>query len=363
MFFMKSSLFCIGISLLILQSSWAQARERYELYNGVRQLGMGGAAVAVVNDETALLINPAGLGKLRDYIFTLVDPEIDVGAKSLSVVNTQVTKPLNPQQTLDLLNEGFLDSHLHQRAQVFPSLVLPNFGLGVLGKYQVDAKVNSETNTFQYDYVNDFALVLGFNFRLFDGRIKLGFNTRFQNRVEVLRDDIASNSTDLSLGTLGSEGMGVGSDLGIILAAPWALLPTVAAVLRDVGDTKYSFKDGLLTSATTLPETTKQTLDVGVALFPIMGKGVRGTFTADYRDVMNVKEEKDSMRRVHVGAELNLSDILFLRAGMNQRYWTAGAEVAFLNYQLQLASYGEDIGVDEAPVEDRRYVVKFSYRF
>jgi hypothetical protein len=38
-------------------------------------------------------------------------------------------------------------------------------------------------------------------------------------------------------------------------------------------------------------------------------------------------------------------------------------ELAMGNYQFQAASYGEDIGVDGSPKEDRRYEVKFAFRF
>ena len=51
--------------MLGAQVSWA--RERRSFYEGVRGRGMGGAQIATVNDETALLVNPAGLGKLRDF--------------------------------------------------------------------------------------------------------------------------------------------------------------------------------------------------------------------------------------------------------------------------------------------------------
>src|SRR5205085_397590 len=70
------------ISLLIAAlfvSANSFAGERYHFYNGVRQMGMGGASVATVNDETALIANPAALGKLRDYFVTVFDPDLDVG--------------------------------------------------------------------------------------------------------------------------------------------------------------------------------------------------------------------------------------------------------------------------------------------
>ena len=43
---------------------------------------------------------------------------------------------------------------------------------------------------------------------------------------------------------------------------------------------------------------------------------------------------------------------------MNQRYWTAGLELAMANYQLQFATYGEEVGTATANLESRRYVAK-----
>ena len=141
------------------------------------------------------------------------------------------------------------------------------------------------------------------------------------------------------------------------------IVPTVAAVWRDAGDTSYNLKEGLFTSSITVPTHTKQTIDVGVAIFPIIGKKSRAVFTLEMRDVMDVAEEEDSMKRLHGGMEFNFADAMFLRAGWNQRYYTAGLEFAMQNYQLQAATYGEEIGTATAYKEDRRYVFKFAFRF
>ena len=80
----------LGVALdRLLLGFQPQARRQARLtIVPLRQLGhhqgpiavgvQGGAGIAVVNDETAMLINPAGLGKLRDYIFTIADPEIEI---------------------------------------------------------------------------------------------------------------------------------------------------------------------------------------------------------------------------------------------------------------------------------------------
>src|SRR4051812_9789976 len=78
------------------------AREVRENYNGIRTLAMGGASIAVVNDETALLINPAGLGKLRDFYGTLFDPESDGSAKMIDMYKVKAfTNPWDFEQVRD----------------------------------------------------------------------------------------------------------------------------------------------------------------------------------------------------------------------------------------------------------------------
>lgn len=341
----------------------AFAGERYEFYNGVRALGMGGASIAVVNDETALLSNPAALGKLRDYFITIADPEVQVASTTESVAGLDLLKMTNPQ---DALSKALKhpDTHLNERAQIFPSIVVPNFGFGFFGKYEINSQLNSTTNKFQYDYTNDYAMVLGFSLRLFDGIIKIGANARVDDRTQALRSDLDPTSTDLTLSSIGAgEGVGVGSDTGILITAPITWLPTLSAVYRDVGRTTYDLRPGIFSSLSARPDSTPSTLDVAAAIFPITGKRARMSWTAEYQDVMNAYKETDPMRRIHAGAEFNFADALFIRGGMNQRYWTGGLELDIVNYQFQAASYGEDIGDSTTHKEDRRYVLKFSFRF
>jgi hypothetical protein len=350
--------------ILISWSLTGGASERYEFYNGVRMLGMGGAGVAVVSDETALFINPAGLGRLRDYYITVVDPEVEVSETAERIAGNDALRMNQPQEALDrcILDP---DTHLKERMQLFPSIVVPNFGFGFFAKYEVNAEVDSDTDLFKYDYTNDYAAIFGFNFRIWDGIIKIGTNARIINRTEVRRDDLPTNSTALSLSGLAGEGIGVGSDAGIMLAAPIAWIPTIGAVYRDVGNTSYSVRDGMFLDTTLTPDHTPASLDVGFAVHPIHGNSFRSTWTVDYRDVMTADEEEagSTTRRLHGGVEFNFGDAFFVRGGMNQGFWTAGLELAIINYQFQAAAYGEDIGTPDAPREDRRYVVKFSLRF
>ncbi len=342
--------------------STASAGERYEFYNGVRSLGMGGATVLVANDETALLHNPAGLGRLRDYFITLFDPEGAVSQETEQIAGLKILDVMDPQDTMELTNKK-PGKHLHIRTQLFPSIVVPNFGFGVLGKYEINAETNEDESAFKYHYTNDYALVFGFNLRLFNGIVKLGANARAVNRTEVRRDDIDPASTGNDLKDLAASGVGIASDTAIVLTAPIAWLPSIGAVYRDVGRTSYTYRNGLLMRTDDDPHSTPPTLDVALSVSPILGKRWRSLWTVELKDVMNSAEEDGYVRRAHAGVEFNYADAIFIRGGWHQHWYTAGLELAIVNYQFQAATYGEDIGTPDEPREDRRYVVKFSFRF
>ena len=340
----------------------AQASERPSFYRGVRELGMGGAAVATVNDETALLENPAALAKLRDNFVTPVDPEAEIGASTYGAAGNDTARLNDPQRALnDALKKP--DRNLHERVQVSPSVVVPGFGLGVFGKYEVNARLNQATNLFEYHSTNDYAASLGAATRLVGGLVKVGANARLVNRAEVARDDLDPTQNNLSLNELQRRGLGLASDVGLHATLPVAWLPSIAAVYRDIGQTAFTREGGIFKRTETAPAAVRQSVDVGLAIAPIWSAHVRTTWSLEYDGVDSAGAERDQMSRVHLGAELNFGDALFLRAGMNQRYWTAGLEMAVGLYQFQVASYGEEIGTLDMPREDRRYAFKFALRF
>lgn len=355
----------IIITIYLGFAASTHAREHFEFYRGIRQMGMGGAAIGVVNDQTALLLNPAGLGRLRDFYLTLADPTAELTMKDEKIAGGFAKLPdmLDPQTALDQSNANRGD-RFHMSGSVFPSIVFPNFGIGFLGRLSEDAQVDTAGTAFAFNYTSDYAIVTGMNFSFLDGIVKVGGNARLINRGEVDRDDLSPTATDLSMNTLLTEGMGLGSDVGLILTAPIVWLPSLSAVVRDVGGTAYTLRKGLLHPNTAnAPNRTPQTLHAAFSVSPIIDNDLRAQITFEMRDVLNVYEDDLAVRRMHGGFELNWADALFLRAGYNEGYWTAGFEIAVFNYQIQGASYGEEVGTSSARQEDRRYMGSFAIRF
>jgi hypothetical protein len=161
--------------------------------------------------------------------------------------------------------------------------------------------------------------------------------------------------------------MGLASDVGIIITIPIVWLPALGATVRDAGTTSYGLRSGMFYTTATRPTPSVQKIDVAYSLSPIISNKIRMSITGQVNDIQTMAEEFDKMKRIHAGLEINFADFFFLRGGMNQRYWTAGVELATERFQLQATSYGEELGVSTATqqnyIEDRRYVGKFSIRF
>ena len=69
----------------------------------------------------------------------------------------------------------------------------------------------------------------------------------------------------------------------------------------------------------------------------------------------------------HVGVELYWKMYNWWKghwaAGLNQGYWTAGFGARMAWFQLDLATWGEEVGADSQPKEDRRYILELALDF
>ena len=336
--------------------------ELHPFYTGVRQMGMGGAYTGVVNDETSLLLNPAGLGRIRDTTLTAVDPELTGSVKDTSILPISKATQAFDISGLESQLQSHPDQHFYAKAQLFPSLVTTNVGFGVLANDQISASVDSATSKYNLFYRNDYASVLGYCFRFFGGVLKVGVDARLVNRTEAIVSQ-ATGATNLSLSSIGQSGLGLGSDVGMVLTAPVQMLPALSVTVRDIGTTEYNLSRGFVMSTSQRPHWTTQTIDSGISITPIISNRIRSIFTVELQDVTNSSGQKSIIRRTHAGGEFNFTDFLFLRAGFNEGYWTAGVEFATEHFQLQAATYGEEVGDEPAKIEDRRWVVKAAFRF
>jgi len=338
------------------------ANEYYPFFRGIRAEGMGNAGIAVVDDETSLFINPAGLGKIRGPYFSIFNAQAEMNQTTQGAIpnnSGDATAFMSPTEALDLAVKN-PNQHIHSEAQTLPAFVTTNFGIGVYGRYSVDAQVTSATNSVQMNYFNDYGAELGYCLRLFSGRLKIGATGKIINRVYV--NQTFPVTANLSLPNIAQEGTGAGLDASVMLSAPWLWLPSITAVVHDVGGTNFTLGNGIFYKTGVNPPNQAQEINAGFGLFPIFTPRSRASITAEWDDIMTA-QPLDVWRSFHAGVELNFNDVFFIRGGVNEHYWTAGLEFVVGHNQLQLASYGEEIGTAPQEVEDRRYVVQYGFRF
>ena len=346
---------CVIIVIALLMGLKAYAgNEWVENYNNTRTLGMGGASVAITSDDTSLFRNPANLGSLRAVYGTIFDPEVE-GTGNLTASQIDIASVMNNLTTKN-------NTYYRAKNQLSPTVVRRNVGFGLIYKSEINAEIKSATPTIMdTTYENDLGAIVGANLRLFDGRLKIGASGRIFNRIEVLNPALAvGGPTDLA--TIGSEGTAYAFDAGLLLQAPWTYLPSLGVVVHDMGDTTFR-SDGIRISTATRPATVKQSVDAAIAVFPIHSNLLRSVWTLEYSDITNSRNDTDNAKRVHVGIEFNARDIFFFRLGYNQRYLTGGFEIASENILWQVSSYGEEIGTEAAPREDRRLSMKVAVKF
>jgi len=66
-------------------------------------------------------------------------------------------------------------------------------------------------------------------------------------------------------------------------------------------------------------------------------------------------------RTLHLGGETHFS-ILVPRVGINQGYLAAGLGIDLKIFQLDLATYGEEMTLNPGGLEDRRYALRLGFQ-
>jgi len=330
---------------------------------------MGGTMIGITSDETSLYRNPANLGSVRRYFGTFFDPEFEGQANFTDIVKSgSLTKSVEVEHMAGELRSR-PDLFFHSRVQFTPSFTTKNFGVGFLYRNELNAITNSATatvsagTTMDTFYQNDMGVVVGSNLSLFGGVVKIGASAKAINRIEVVSGTLATSGSTFALSSIAAEGSAISYDAAVIVQVPVAWVPTFSVVARDIGDTRFNARNGVRVKAVSQPTTVKQSVDAAISLFPIHGNKVRSTWTVEFRDITDSRLEKNSKKRLHVGAEINFRDAFFLRLGANQGYFTGGIEIASEKMAWQISSYGEEIGTEANPKEDRRYTTRFLIRY
>ena len=363
---MDGCLFRLGLLLFFFSVTQAKAdRVNNEWLSGTRALSMGNVGIANADDtETTMFYNPAGLTRIKKATLEIFNPQFEFGTGVFTV------SPGIQEFSKNLSLTGvqpLLQTHPHKASSLgyslYPNVNSQNFGFGVLWRQEGVSYINSQD---RLEYHSRYLLIptMGLGMNLLGNHLRIGAAVHAIQITENNRT-VDATATNIGYKLNPEEGFGIGLDAGALLSLPWAGLPTLGFVARNVGTTRFTggVPMSQAVGTATLHGRLPMTYDAGFALFPRASKKKSVTFAIDYRDVQNVTGT-NSLRHLNVGTEFGVGKVFFLRLGMSRGYWTAGFGVASKFGAFDFGTYGEELDDRNfREIEDRRISFKFTTKF
>jgi hypothetical protein len=251
------------------------------------------------------------------------------------------------------------NNHIKVATEVYSGFRAGSAGVMVsaLGQATADIRIRNLVNPVaQINAVADYGIMVGAGMDLpFVDGLKVGATLKGISRTslneEYTAEEIADDNFDDIMDDDQMDGSGVSADIGILYTTSALKVTDLNLALVAQNIPEMDFGDAM---------DTKTQYNAGVALSQKV-IGLTVTEALDVYDFTDNAVGDDSWeKKIHLGVEVALPAILSVRAGLNQGYFTAGATLNFKVIKLDVATYGEEVGVIGGQKEDRRYVAQIS---
>lgn len=335
------------VTLFLVQRSRADV---FDVNTSVRAVGMGGAFVAVVDDSNSLFYNPAGLSRAGGVYWTIIDPAIGLS----NVDALQTLSDLQSDSGFASALSGIYGEPFWIGGGAKTAIVLPFFGVAYYDNLNLQLELTNPVypNLHLVGY-NDIGLALGFAFPIIPGFLYGGMNIRRVQRTgtdQNITGGVISNlDPDLITNDLENKALGYGMDIGMNFVIPTPFVhPIFSAVWKNVGGTSFVSDTG------TNPPSDEGDMTLGAALevdLPIISI----TPALELRKLNQADEQLG--KKIHLGLEIGLP-LIDLRAGFYQGYYTLGVGLGLGPLDINVATYGVELGEYPGQLEDRRYVLQ-----
>lgn len=394
---MKNSIGKKIVSIVLLgatTSLMAIYAEHAYLYKDPRVMGMGGANVAVGAYSTAVFSNPAGLANIKKEhgfvvdLFSLglsISPEIANFVGDMADVDLEDTNPNATADLLTVLGE-YSGVPFHMGINNYTSISKNSdvfaWTIGILAAVDVNFMTHPNGGTQGLVTTTSRAyggVVLGVAkpYETEFGRLDVGMSIKYivqksfeggLSITDLLSDDMDEVITD----KFEKDGSGIGVDIGVtyhpFIDNYWH--PAIGMSVMNMGSIDMDDQYG----------GQPMTVNLGVSVTPELPIFDKFVFAVDYVDLLNANvireyniednsftdyEEVDFMKRLRIGLGMGLIDNswihLTLNTGLYQGAYTAGVDLEFLLFKLNVATYQENVGTTATPVEDRRYMAQLGF--
>lgn len=332
------------------------------LYTATRADSMGGAFVAVADDEEAIFMNPAGLAGIKGFSFNYAPVDLELskdtvlaGLSGATAVSSLSGNSLN----------AFMGKDMYTSAQFAPSLVMPNFGISLIsnGQFQL-LEQNVANPNFALGYQITNGVQAAFGYSVLPKRYRMKSDLRVGVAVKMLwRQGGYYDLGFLQLlqftqdpqgqlhSMIGPYSQGIGVDVGTqyLYTVNKNLTLSTALVMTDVGDTTFS---------NPLDQPIKSNMTLG---FAATYKLKRIKFIADF-DYQHILQDMDTASKTHMGLEMQIP-FINLDCGMDQMQFTYGASFDIWILRISAASYAQQLDSYAGQNPEQRYALRIALKF
>ncbi len=350
----------------------------HQEYTSTRALGMGNAFIALADDHSALFYNPAALlfrkdSQLRMFLRAGLDRDVLNFKDDIDAAGD------DPQKMNKAL-ESHYGEHMYFRAPTIGLIyVRPKWGFAIIpADFSVDLALHRSVSAsvFVNAYL-DTTLAFGrahpLNFKfLKKNQLSVGWTLKSIHRLyysDVIQ--AAQLATDEELVNIdrSSEGLTLDADIGFLYQtkrkeSKW-FQPSIGFVVRNVFDYGYPVNFKVFNDDPKEPPKLQRRFDLGTK-FNLPNFWVfEPKITADMRDMGH--RNWTPKKGFHAGTEMFWNMRSWWKghwsAGINQGYPSFGFGALLGIFQLDVASWGEEVGTSDSPRESRRYIVEASLDF
>lgn len=335
--------------------------EYTELYDAPQALAMGNAMTADATGYLSLFYNPAGLAKMEGKEKEYMIFDWDTLGSFATLGQTLSHRSLGIYKSIPLAQQNPGD-YQFLRFQLLSGFSMRSFGFAVLVNHRYAGE--SDGTNIGLDAGIDLIPTVGFAYNFAGNLVKLGVAAKAIIRNE-LKGDFAHTSLSNSdaIAQQFKEGIGFGADVGLLVTLPYRFLPTLGVVWKDVMDTRFQSESHILNGKASggKPDKISQSANAAFSIHPYFNRGLRATFSAEIRHIEKV--DWPLRRRLHIGFQLEDEKSFYLWAGLNQLYLTAGLGLRLRGGNLELGTYGQDIGEGSETEQDRRFFMRYTVSF
>ncbi len=368
--------------------------EQAYLYKDPRIMGMGGANIAVGSYSTSVFSNPAGLAKIKKehgFVVDMLGVGISLTAQIEDFAN-DIDAAGEDSDELSEVIKKYSGESFHMGVDNYSAISknsdLFAWSVGILAAADANFMTHAsgtengdliETSTRGYA-----GIVLGAAkpYHTEYGRIDIGVGLKYISQVSYegtlgINDLTDEDTEDEDIGQKFRDeyektSSGLGLDLGVNYY-PFAdnyWNPVVGLSIMNIGldmDDNYGHQP--------------MTVNIGVSVNPKVDYVDNLILAIDYVDMFGANQlriydfsDDDStgeytdhdtysfMKNLRLGVGVGLIDTTYfstqVNLGLYQGAYTAGLDLALSVLKLNIATYEENVGTADTPIEDRRYMAQ-----